>query len=216
MMARLGIYTQDLRFYYRAIEEINLWKIPYVSLDSSGDVSSDIIAVLSEEKDRTIFHTQLKGKNPRSLIRQALPYFINKNCFHEVIIGIDPGPKPGMAILADKILMETEEMPDIHSILDYVKCAINDYKSDSKLIRLGDGDAPNRERIKKLLSFIDIEINIVDEYGTSMPHQTHDNMISAARIADIERFNRFGRNKIYGTKRSSQIEKEFFTYRNIV
>ena len=136
---------------------------------------------------------------------------MEKKNFKEVFIGIDPGPKPGVAILADRILVEAFELSDVLSVGNIVFEIMNDYNSSFISVRLGNGDKPNRERIKKQLVSLDVPVDIVDENGTSMPHRTHDNVISAARIANIENFNKSRALKIRKSKRRTQIEKEFVT-----
>ncbi len=46
----------------------------------------------------------------------SLATLLFKDKFENVIIGIDPGPRPGIAVMADNVLMEAYECPNIQII----------------------------------------------------------------------------------------------------
>ncbi len=215
-MTRLGVYTHNLRFYYRILEELRKWELPVVSLKTGMDSPKDVPVVFSSLNDPLLFSNQLRGDDPGHMIRHALTMILKKRKFEQVVIGVDPGPKPGVAVLADDILVEAMEFSDMINLTKFVKLVMQSYEYDSILVKLGHGDRPNRDRIIKYLSGLSIRIIIVNEDGTSMPHQTHDNVISAARIANIENFQRTGRTKLYGKNRRTQLDDEFNTIKNYV
>lgn len=210
-MARLGIYTSDFRFYYKVLQLLKERGMPFVSIENPINVPSDVPVVLSSSYDKCILYDQIREDDAMKAIRQAMPYLLEKRLFNEIFIGIDPGPKPGIAVLADRILVEAFELGDVRSVADVINDILQGYNARLISIRIGNGDRPNREKILGVLKGVDVPINIVDENGTSMPHKTHDNIISAARIANIENFDKIRVSGIRKSSRRSQIEREFIT-----
>ncbi len=212
-MVRIGVYTTDFKFYHDVVKDLKRWKLPFVSL-ASLDVPDDVTVVLSSQKDNFNIPRQIKAENSMQAIRMSLSYLVSEDKFYRVIIGIDPGPKPGIAVMADNILMEAFECPSINKIREFISDIINSYAYKNILIKIGNGDRPNRELIIKEIKGI-APIIIVNEENTSTPHKIHDNALSAARISLIEDHydctkvpEKFSRKNVY--------EKEFVTLKSII
>lgn len=213
-MSRIGIFTFDFKFYHDVIKDLRNWNLPFTSIESPGSIPRDVSVVLSSTSDEHNMPNQIKTDNPTAGIRMALPRLMNKNQFRSVVIGIDPGPKPGIAVMGDGILLEAYECSSTRKvrkeIIDISEC----YPYREIMIKVGDGDAPNRNDILKSIAKLGLTINIVDEKNTSMPHKVHDNALSAARIAQL--------NGAYDTKvnekfsRKTVFEKEFTTLLSVI
>ncbi len=214
-MTRLGVYTEDFRFYYKILNLSKEWQIPCVSLESTDNIPEDIPVVVSSSNDDEIHYTQIREFDVLRAMRRSVPYILSSEKIHNMFIGIDPGPKPGIAVLADRVLIEAYELANVWDVEATARSMIEDYITDSVTIRIGNGDRPNREKIMKQVYNLNTPVCIVDENGTSMPHRTHDNILSAARIANIEYFKK---EKVIHTynKRKNQIEKEFVTIKNYI
>ncbi|MHB1492162.1 MAG: hypothetical protein ACYCR7_00435 [Thermoplasmataceae archaeon] len=215
-MVRFGIYTDDFRFYYRAIKTLKEWKLPYCSIDNATDIPIDVPIVLSSLKDEQIIKFQIRENSPERAIRKALPTLAGKREFTSLIIGIDPGPKPGVAVSADMIIVEAKELPSVSDAVLFVKGVLTDYNYKQSKIKLGNGDKPNRKKLIFQLVQLDVEVNIVNEKGTSGPHAIHNNALSAARITliDDSRFRNFKTQN--GIKRRDAIDSEFRTLKIFV
>ncbi|MCL4444896.1 MAG: hypothetical protein M1464_04520 [Candidatus Thermoplasmatota archaeon] len=212
-MGRIGIFTQDFKFYHDVIYRLREWDLPFVSIEDPGQVPEDVSVVLSSSSD-DLLPRQIRTNNPVRAIRMALPRLLNRYDFNSVVIGIDPGPRPGLAVTADRILTEAYECPDTLSVGKEVQDIADFYSYKNISIKIGNGDRPNRKEIIDHLEKTKIGITIVDETNTSMPHKIHDNALSAARIAFIEGDNyplavpkKFNRKDVY--------DKEFVTIRKL-
>ncbi|AAT43373.1 hypothetical protein [Picrophilus oshimae] len=212
-MVRIGVYTTDFKFYHDVVKDLKRWRLPFVSL-ASLNVPDDVTVVLSSRKDDFDIPRQIKAENSMQAIRMSLSYLVAGERFYRVIIGIDPGPRPGIAVMADNILMEAFECPSIDKIRDLLSDIINGYIYENILIKIGNGDKPNRELIIKEIKGI-APIIIVNEKNTSTPHKIHDNALSAARISLIEDHydctrvpEKFSRKNVY--------EKEFITLKSVI
>ncbi|PYB67875.1 hypothetical protein DMB44_06780 [Thermoplasma sp. Kam2015] len=214
-MPRVGIITSDFKFYHDVINELKSWKIPFVSLDLKDGIPDDVVVILSSIRDDIDLPGQVKAQDGIDGIRRAIPRLLNKTMFKDLIIGIDPGPKPGIAVFGDDVLLEAFECPTVFSVRNFVDSISMSYSYENIMIKIGNGDKPNREIIMSRLSDVDIAIEIVNEKNTSTPHKIHDNALSAARIAQINGFYptkkipiKFSRKNVY--------EKEFTTLRNVI
>ena len=108
-MRRKGILTLHFKFYHDVIKDLRSWNLPFTSIESPDNVPRDVSVILSSVNDEYDLPNQIKAENPTSGIRMALPRLMNKTQFKSLVIGIDPGPKPGIAVLADGVLLEAYE-----------------------------------------------------------------------------------------------------------
>ncbi len=214
-MSRIGILTFDFKFYHEIIQNLRRWKLPFVSIDTSEDVPSDVVVIISSINDDINMPNQIKASSATEGIRRAVPKLLNKEYFNTIVIGIDPGPRPGVAVLGDSILIEAFECPEVFTIGDYIDSITSSYLYNEVLIKVGNGDRPNREIILNRLSSLDAPVQVVNEKNTSTPHKIHDNALSAARIALIE--GRYPQRRIpVKFSRKDVYDKEFTTLRSII
>ena len=141
--------------------------------------------VLSSEKDERFWDRQINARDSTYGIRNSLPLLMNREVFDEVVIGLDPGPYPGVAVIADNVLTEAFETPMIEMVRKEVMEIRDSYRYRNISIKIGDGDKPHRDRIIQDLAETGIDLKVVDERNTSMPHKIHNNALSAARIASL-------------------------------
>ena len=215
-MPRVGVFTHDFKFYHDTIQLLRRWNLPFVSLIDLQNVPPDVKAVLSSSKDQECSGILFKADTPKEGLRRALPALFLKNSFHELFIGIDPGPHPGIAVLADGILTEAHECSSPEKLLKDIIGIIHDYNYEYLEVKIGNGDIPNRDYIKRLLSENKIQVKVVDERYTSFPHKLHDNALSAARIAGVEEIYRVSPEIQSGIHRKDAYEREFVTLRRAI
>ena len=184
-MGRVGIFTLDFKFYHDIIVDLRKWKIPFTSLESTSNIPRDVAVVLSSEKDERFWDRQINARDSTYGIRNSLPLLMNREVFDEVVIGLDPGPYPGVAVIADNVLTEAFETPMIEMVRKEVMEIKDSYRYRNISIKIGDGDKPHRDRIIQDLAETGIDLKVVDERNTSMPHKIHNNALSAARIASL-------------------------------
>ncbi|MGC8515372.1 MAG: hypothetical protein ACP5OC_04455 [Thermoplasmata archaeon] len=213
-MKRVGIYTHNFRFYHEVVNVLKSWRIKSVSIDDIDHLPSDVSIILSSNKDEKIREQQIRTDSAIEAVRVAVPFLLGKEKFRTLIIGIDPGPKPGIAVLGDDILLEAFEAPSIDSLMRSIRTIAAGYRYSSYTVRIGHGDIPNRDTIILKLKGAGMTPDIVDETNTSQPHKIHDNAVSAARIARGS--TSFPDPKIQNYRRRDILELEFVTLQKAI
>ena len=115
----------------------------------------------------------------------ALQMLIGKEIYSKVYIGIDPGEKPGIAVVGDDILLQKTNVDSPEKIVTIVKRFLKEYPSTETLIRIGHGSITTRNRIINSLITLEIPIEIVDETKTTSSQQTARNVRDREAAAAI-------------------------------
>jgi hypothetical protein len=176
-MKTVGIYTENFRLYHDLVNTLKNRNISYVSLNSIHHIPRQIKVILTS-------HAELHEINRKNIIAadayesidyaidKALHLLIGKDIYSHVHIGIDPGEKPGIAVVGDDILIHTTQVSSPELVAKYIKRLLNDYPSSEYVIRIGHGSILERNRIINSLIPFHIPIEIVNESKTSSSHQT--------------------------------------------
>jgi hypothetical protein len=173
-MKTLGVYTKDFSLYHDIIKELKKRKIAYVSLSSPDDIPRRIGVVLTSQKEQ---ETILLGKvvatdtydSVDHAIDQAVQKLTGKELYSRIFIGIDPGERPGVAIVGDDILLQKMQIDDPEHVAGEIKRFLAMYPSKDTCIRIGHGSIITRNRIINSLIPLEIPIEIVDETRTTPP-----------------------------------------------
>jgi hypothetical protein len=92
--------------------------------------------------------------------------------YTEVVVGIDPGKRPGIALLADGRLLHTAQLFSLEDVVPLGKRLIEQFPADRYLFRLGHGAPRERDILLERLRGLnhpDMRIELVDETGTTPP-----------------------------------------------
>ncbi len=214
-MPRIGVYTDDFMFYHKVIQLLKKWDLPFVNITSGMDVPDGIKIILSSNSDEVLWPSQVKGAEPLNALRKGMPRILGRMQFGNLVVGVDPGPKPGIAVLGDNILLEAFEITEPGKASNHIGAILDDYQYRNSTVKIGHGDIPNRRIIEENLRKSGIESKIVDESNTSFPHNLHNNALSAARIAMEQDFSS-AYQYFRGMKRRELFDLEFITIRRLL
>ena len=101
-----------------------------------------------------------------------------KKRFRSLIIGIDPGKRPGIAVLGDGEILNVYQPATPEDVVKIVKQVKRTYPDQDLLIRIGHGAPTQRNRIINALFNFDMAMELVDESHTT--HKTPQPDIKAA------------------------------------
>lgn len=171
-MKTIGVYTRNFSLYYDVLRVLRKRKIPYVSLSSFDDIPKKIGVIITSNNE---IHDVKISKviaadaydNVDHAVDLALQMLIGKDLYSKVFIGIDPGEKPGIAIVGDDILLQKTSVKEPEDVVNIVKRFLKEYPAIQTIIRIGHGSIITRNRIINSLISLGVSIEIVDETQTT-------------------------------------------------
>jgi len=180
----LGILTEDFRLYHDLVATLKARDIPFVSLSFSDRIPSNVGAILTSvaESPRIRFPHKAECGDIDESVMKALQLLRGKTGFRDVIIGIDPGSEPGLAVIGDGDVLDARSVDSPEAVASAVISVMANFPADNYRIRIGHGDATNRNRTINTLAASDLRVEIVDEKGTTRRTE-HPDADAAIRIA---------------------------------
>ncbi len=169
-MKIIGILTSDFRIYYELIRTLKMRDLPFASLSFDEPIPANIGVIITtkDEKERIEFPSVVVAEKDMELtIDIATRTLKGKDRFKRLIIGIDPGKRPGLAVIGDGEILSTAQVSSPEKVESVVKRAIKSYPSEETVVRIGHGDTTHRNRIINSLSRFDLKVEISDETRTT-------------------------------------------------
>ena len=189
-MAKLAIRTSNFQLSYKLIKSLRARKISFEVLDPAERLPSTDIIWFAESHE--ILEYEHLGKAIPTNIETIddsidLALLVMKGLRNpkQLIFGIDPGPYPGLAWLADGVFIGVSQLQSIEEIREKIISISKIIHSQTLLIRIGDGDPLIRDRIVNICISNNWNIEIVDESKTSRGLLRHNHSISALRISTL-------------------------------
>jgi hypothetical protein len=176
----LGILTEDFRLYHDLVAALKARDLPFVSLSFARRIPDTVGAVLTSpaEAHRVRLRHVVAVDEIDASIAKAMQILKGKLSWDELLIGIDPGREPGVAIIGDGEVIDTRIAASPEAVALNVRQAIRTFPSKDAKIRIGHGDPTNRNRILNALARDRLRVEIVDEAGTT--HRTAQPDVDAA------------------------------------
>ncbi len=174
---KIGILMKDYKLEYDVEKELKTRGHNFILLDERGDLSSCDVVLTDFKEGRNC----IMCHDAKECIRRLQSYFYGKREFSKIVIGIDPGPKPGIAVVGDGNVIEEIQLSDVSHVKNVIDDIRFGYAPKSFIIRIGDGDIVNRNKIVNSL-IDDYRIEMVNERNTSEAI-TNRNVESAKVIA---------------------------------
>jgi len=189
----IAVATDNFEFYYNVVKELKQRDIPFVSISPTDPIPENIGAIITTEKEAEgiDFDKVIPvSDDVRKGIRQALSVISGKESFQQMIVGIDPGEKPGIALIGDGKTLETVYAKSPEDVREIVDKYMDAYEFHEMIIRIGHGDKTNRNRTINKLTGLCARIEIVNEedttHGGFLPDLTSAKEISITSGTPIE------------------------------
>jgi len=180
-MRTIGIYTHDFSVFHDLVRLLKERDVEFFSL-RTGKIPPWINVVITTEESKSEVEFDqviiVSKDDPRTAVEQAV-LSLGRNGvggmeYHSLIVGIDPGERPGVAVYGDRELLTTAKVEFPEDTAAMVKRMIDFYKADHVIVRIGDGAPTYRNRIINVLLPLNVKIEIVDERSTTFQHKTPD------------------------------------------
>lgn len=175
-MRLIGLLTEDPRTYFEVLEVLRDQGTKFVSLDFDDPVPANVGAIITTEKerDRIAFDNVVVCEDPSLAVAKAKRMASGESDIKDLLIGVDPGVRPGYAALGDGVVLERAVAPSPEAVGKIVDSLIRSYPSTNVVVRIGHGDRTNRNRIFNALWDNGRRLEIVDERNTTKRSHTPD------------------------------------------
>ncbi|MGA9838871.1 MAG: hypothetical protein WBF81_08340 [Thermoplasmata archaeon] len=182
----VGLVTRDPALYGELAGFLRERRLPSVSLlpgqripdrvavvltspDEAGEISHPHVLVVAEDGDRRALG---------AAVEQALEAGSPAG---ELVVGIDPGPRPGYAILSGAAYIGEGILEDPEAAGAFASQLHHRFPSRRVRFRVGSGDPPARNRIVNVLLSHQRTVELVDEQGTTPRGHRRPRDAAAAR-----------------------------------
>jgi len=186
-MKIIGIMTDNFRFFYDLVQALKERGERFISLDFDDHVPSNVGVIITTEaeKSKVRFHSVVAHDRPDFAIDVANAVLRGGKDLESLTIGIDPGSRPGVAVLGDGNVLFTDVVQSPEQVADAVDHILACYSHSLSVVRIGHGDRTNRNRtIKAVWGRVDW-IEVVDETSTTTRSELPD-VDAALRIATTQ------------------------------
>lgn len=161
----LVVATADFELYHDVVEELQDRAVPFTTVDPGTTVPPETTAVIVGPEDPQPASedvpvvTATPGKG-RQAVETALT--VNTDRDGRRIIGVDPGARPGIAVLVGTTVVAAFQVP-LSDAPELIREEVAE--ADAPLVRVGDGARLHRVQLLEELS--DVPVEVVDETGTT-------------------------------------------------
>lgn len=196
-MRRLGILTRDFRVLHELVKRLNARGATYRVLDHGEPIPADVGVIIASWRDfpakpghgqRRIDGQPAELDLPSDLpvvsvrlddagdedyeraISEGLRRLAGTERYERLVVGIDPGERPGMAFLGDGMVVHTAHLEDVPAVLDHLKRYLPSFPATKVIVRIGHGARLSRNRLLNdllELAMEDVRLEVVDETATN-------------------------------------------------
>jgi hypothetical protein len=194
---RLGVLTRDFRVLHELVRRLNARGTTYRVLDFGEPVPPDVGVILTSWRDFTPQASRAQRRIDGSPVRAELPDEVpvihlrldesgeedydraiseglraltGLGSYRRLVVGIDPGERPGLAFLGDGQVVHTAHLPDVPGVIAHLRRYLPAFPADEVVVRVGHGARLMRNRlINDLLglSSEEVRVEVVDETATN-------------------------------------------------
>lgn len=174
-MKIIGLVTEDFRFFHLMVRLMKERHEPFVSLGLKDPVPDSVGAVITtnHERDQVRFHTVVSDGDPEVAFKAARSLLRGKR-FSRLVVGIDPGRTPGIAVIGDGRIIDTELVYCPEDVAETLSRMTRNLDYGKLLVRIGNGDPTNRNRIIHSVWPLVDGVEIADEARTTKRTDTPD------------------------------------------
>lgn len=158
------VATDDFELYHEAVGELRERGVSFTTVRPDEDLPDGTRVVISAPTDELgvegPIHVVVDATDARHGVEEALAALRSDE--GRTVVGVDPGPRPGIAILVGEVVVAAFHVP-LADAVDVIHREVED--TPDALVRVGDGD---RLQSAKLINDLqDVRVEMVDETGTT-------------------------------------------------
>lgn len=175
-MKLIGVLTEDPRTYFEMLGALREQNLRFVSLEFSDPVPANVGVIITSEaeKAKVSFDKVVSESDPDLALARARLLLSGEGDVRDITIGVDPGSRPGFAVLGDGTVLMRSLAGSPEGVGPLVENVVREYPAANVVVRIGNGDRTNRNRIFNTLWDEGHKLEIVDERNTTTRSSTPD------------------------------------------
>jgi hypothetical protein len=161
--------TKNFRFFYELVQQLKERKEQFVALDFEDAIPDNVGVIITtrEERSSVRFRQVVASDQPDIALNLARSKLRGRERFQTLVVGIDPGMRPGVAIIGDGRVLIAETVGSPEGVVDEIARLRRCFTHTRLIARVGHGDPTNRNRIiRSIWNSVD-DIEVVDETNTT-------------------------------------------------
>jgi hypothetical protein len=186
----LVVRTEDFRLAWRLIAVIQRRNIPCMQLHPHDPLPHDSnVWIATPEEVESCKEGQGVSATEETIelaVERAFHLLNGLGPTVALMFGVDPGPRPGLAWLADGVLVGVAQLEMVDDVADHIQAIASGIQHDRIIVRIGDGSTTLRNRIFNCCLVRGLSVEFVDERRTSRGISRHHHHAAATRIALID------------------------------
>lgn len=174
-MARssIALATEDFDAYHDLSQRLQAEDLAFESISPGTPVPEDVEVVITTADERgAVAHDRVVVySTPQATVEEAIRLLRGLEDVARLVIGVDPGKRPGLAVLADGHVLSTRSAADPDRVVDEVKALGDRYGGAEVVVRIGHGARTLRDRIVNGVLEAGFAVELVDETSSSPPRR---------------------------------------------
>lgn len=164
-MKSLGLLTANFSVYYDLCQALRARGIPFVPISPGDPIPLQVGVVLTTPLEAPLLDHPMvvPFTNVDDTIAEALRMLHAPGPFRTCVIGIDPGERPGVAVLADGRVLRLVHAHTPESVCEVVRHVVGTLPAERFIVRVGNGAPTFRDRILGTIAGVNAVIELVDE-----------------------------------------------------
>lgn len=164
--------TGDFAAYYDLVQALRARGIAFVPLSPGEPLPAHVGVVVATDyrapEEMPGAHV-VSFTTPEDTVERAVALLHGRGSFRRCVVGIDPGERPGVAILGDGRVLRLVHAPHPEAVRSAVEAALATVTAGTFVVRVGNGAPTFRDRILQALAGLDVAFELVDERRTTPP-----------------------------------------------
>lgn len=190
----IALGTDNFSVYHSIMEEARSRKLHVLVLTPGQPVPPHVGVIITTERESENIDFDndrmlIADDRPQATLDKALSLLFDEE-FDQVIIGIDPGKFPGIAVIGNNKAISVHHVC-VGEVCPLILRIMREFKDRKIIVRIGHGARLIRSQLVNGILDLGLQVEIVDETGTT-PHlgkgvhgQVVSDIIAAINIAKI-------------------------------
>ncbi|MCX8176567.1 MAG: Holliday junction resolvase RuvX [Candidatus Bathyarchaeota archaeon] len=185
MTSQIAVVVSDGRLYYRLVEELKDRGLSFIAKKPGEKIPLTVKVVLTtKDLEKYVKHhtiVTVDEENIDESLAKALKIVkgVKVEKCEKLIVGIDPGKNVGFAVIADGVIVLTENFKSFHEAYEALKNVSEIYSPKNIIVKIGRGSLPKdslHNKVDDVLNFVKnvsssftpkIKVLFVDENRTT-------------------------------------------------